>query len=59
MNRADLHAIDAKLNDCNARLAAAREDADRAHLVDDIEFEHEQLVAKRTRLVQDLGLLVA
>jgi hypothetical protein len=59
MNSADVRAYDVKIADCTARLEAASADADRAHLVPDLEHEHRVLVGNRTRLAGQLGLLAA
>jgi hypothetical protein len=59
MNRADLHAYDLKIADCNVRLEAARADEDRVHLVRDLEAELDTLVGNRTLLATKLGLLAA
>lgn len=55
MNRADLHAIDIKLLDCNTRLAAARKDSDLAHQLQDLRTDRGLLLAKRSRLAGSLG----
>lgn len=56
---ADLHATEEKLADCETRLAEAREDADKAHQIPDLEAEHGRLVGNWVKLSLDLGRLAA
>ncbi len=56
---ADLHALETKLADCATRLATARNDADKAHQIADLETEHELLVGRWVKLSGELGRLAA